>query len=376
MTTSAALCSPAQAVGVGDETDGPSPRLWPYGFAIWTILALVSALQSAMYFARDSREIPWTPILIDRLSDWYTCAIFTPLFFWLVRAIPVERFGWPRAIAAQSVVVAACVPVKYFLYSILLQQLLPAYRNSAFGFLMIGSLAETMAFGAMLSIVHAIDINRRAVQRTAQAARLRQRLAEARLESLTAQLQPHFLFNTLHAISTLMHRDVESADSMLARLGDLLRLTLAGRERSELGLEEELHLLQRYLDIMHERIGERLSVVVDVSDEARSATVPRFLLQPLVENALQHGIGARDGPGVIAILAMCSDGRLLISVTDNGCVGPDFDMGFTREGIGLSNTRERLRERYGDDHAFKLGRARSGGLQVDIDIPFHVLVHS
>jgi signal transduction histidine kinase len=344
---------------------------WLLGFAIWTALGLLSAVQTSIYFMRDGRPVPWAPVITDRLADWYTCAIFTPLFFWLVRAVPWDRRRWWRTIGIQGLVVLACVPVKYALYVLIVQNLIPDFRSVALGPMLVGNfITEVMAFAAMLAVVHAVELTRRTNEQRAQAARLEARLAEARLEALTAQLQPHFLFNTLHAISTLMHRDVEAADTMLARLGDLLRRTLDDRHRPELPLAEELRLLDAYLDIARVRFQDRLTVSVDVPPETSHALVPRFVLQPLVENALQHGIGSREGPGHITIRAGRSGDRLSLIVSDNGTAGSLSGNGFPREGVGLTNTRERLRERYGNDHALRLERAMGGGLVVTMDIPF------
>lgn len=350
-----------------------SERRWPawiLAFGIWTALGLLSAVQTSVYFLRDGRAVPWTPVLIDRLADWYTCAIFTPLFFWLVRAVPWNRYRW-RAIVSQTMVVIACVPIKYFLYVAIVQNLIPDYRTVVFGRILVGSfISEVMAFGAMLAVIHAVEFNRRAMEDTARAARLEASLASARLEALTAQLQPHFLFNTLHAVSALMHRDVEAADTMLARLGDLLRRTLDDRDKPELPLGEELRLLDAYLDIVRVRFDDRLTVDVQVPPDTHTALVPRFVLQPLVENALQHGIGLREGPGLVTIRAERKGDRLSLTVTDDGLAGQLGDNGFPREGLGLTNTRQRLRESYGNDHLLRLTKSACGGLVVTMDFPF------
>lgn len=343
---------------------------WLLGFIVWTALGLLSALQTSLYFLRDNRPVPWEPVLIDRLADWYTCAIFTPLFFWLVRAVPWDRHLW-RAIGLQTLLVLACVPIKYLLYVAIVQNLIPDYQTVVFGRILVGSfITEVMAFGAMLAVIHAVEFNRRAIERTAQAARLEASLASARLETLTAQLQPHFLFNTLHAVSTLMHRDVEAADTMLARLGDLLRRTLDDRDKPELPLGEELRLLDTYLDIVRVRFDDRLTVDVQVPPDTHGALVPRFVLQPLVENALQHGIGSREGPGRVTIRAQRNGDRLSLTVTDDGLAGQLGDNGFPREGVGLTNTRQRLQESYGSDHLLRLTKSAGGGLVVTIDFPF------
>jgi two-component system LytT family sensor kinase len=348
---------------------------WLLGFAVWTVLGLLSAAQTSIYFMRDGRPVPWTPVIIDRLADWYTCALFTPLFFWLVRAMPWERSRWWRPAIIQALIALACVPVKYVMYAGIVQWLIPDYRSVVVGRLIVGNLIyEFMAFGVMFAVIHAVEFYRRALEDTARAARLETRLAEARVEALTAQLQPHFLFNTLHAISTLMHRDVDAADTMLARLGDLLRRTLDSHNGSEVPLSEELRLLDAYLDIARVRFQDRLTVDVTIAAETNGALVPRFVLQPLVENALQHGIGSRNGRGRITIQARREGERLRLSVSDDGVGGVLRDNGFPREGIGLTNTRQRLRERYGSDHSLQLTNGEGGGLLVAVDIPFRTAV--
>ena len=344
---------------------------WALGTAVWTALGLLSVLQTSVYFMRDGRPVPWSPIFVDRMTDWYTCAIFTPVFFWLVRVVPWEQGRRLRAAALQTLVVIACVPVKYFLYVVIVQAVIPDYRTMVFGRVLVGSfISEVMAFGAMMAIVHAVEFNRRAVRHVTETATLQARLAEARLETLTAQLQPHFLFNTLHAVSTLMHRDVEAADTMLARLGDLLRRTLDDRGKPELPLVEELRLLDAYLDIARVRFQDRLTVDIRIAPDTTQALVPRFVLQPLVENALQHGIGSRQGAGRVTIRSQRAGARLSLVVSDDGVGGPLDGNGFPREGIGLTNTRLRLRERYGDDHLLRLAKGDDGGLVVTMNIPY------
>jgi signal transduction histidine kinase len=355
------------------RNDKRTRQMWLIGFVIWTVLGLLSVLQAALFFARDGRPVPWKDVFIDRLADWYTCAIFTPLFFVVVRALPWERARWWRPAALQTIVVVGAVLLKSVLYAVLLERLIPDFGRTSLQRMLVGRfITELMAFAAMLAVVHAVEYHRRVKLETARAARLSARLAEARLQALTAQLQPHFLFNTLHAISTLMHRDVEAADTMLARLGDLLRSTLATRDPSELPLADELQLLESYLAIARVRFPDRLTVDVQVEPPANRALVPRFVLQPLVENALKHGVASRDGPVRITIHAQRAADRLRLVVTDDGDARALGSAGFPREGVGLTNTRERLRERYGADHLFQLARGGRGGLEVTLEIPYTV----
>ena len=189
---------------------------------------------------------------------------------------------------------------------------------------------------------------------------------EARLGALRAQLNPHFLFNALNAISTLVvDGRTSDATKVIARLGDLLRATLATGNASEIPLAEEMDLVRRYLDVEQVRLGDRLAVRIDVEPEAWRGRVPALLLQPLVENAIRHAIAPREHGGEVAIAARRQNGRLHVSVEDDG---PGLT---TRsQGIGLANTAERLRYRYGAAHRFDLGHGELGGLRVDIELPY------
>jgi len=204
-----------------------------------------------------------------------------------------------------------------------------------------------------------------------RALELEKRLAQAKLQALQMQLNPHFLFNTLHSISSLMHKDVEAADTMITRLGDLLRAALAGAETQEVPLREELTLLELYLAVEQVRFGSRLSVKIDVAPDALEAQVPNLILQPLVENAIRHGIEPRARPGRIELRARRENGALTVVVSDDGAglIGNAQ----IKEGIGLSNTRARLRELYGANHRFELLRSEQGGVRVEINLPFHSL---
>jgi two-component system, LytTR family, sensor kinase len=200
-----------------------------------------------------------------------------------------------------------------------------------------------------------------------RAASLQARLAEARLAALRAQLQPHFLFNTLNSVSSLMYRDVEAADVMIARLSDLLRLTLRGDPRREIPLGEEVALLERYLDIERVRFEDRLRVALDIPPPARTALVPPFLLQPIVENAVRHAIAPRPDGGRIDIAAIVEGDRLVIRVTDDG---PGLSPGDAEPGVGLANTRARLAELHGKAARLDLEQAAGGGLVVTIAMPW------
>jgi LytS/YehU family sensor histidine kinase len=185
---------------------------------------------------------------------------------------------------------------------------------------------------------------------------------------LNAQLQPHFLFNTLNTIAEMVHHDADKADHMITSLSDLLRRALELGARQEISLGGEMDLLQRYLDIQRVRFGDRLQVSCHVSDAARGATVPVLLLQPLVENAIQHGLSRRAGTGHIDIHANTANDRLLVTIRDDGEGVSDAALG-GRERVGLGNTRARLEALYGSDHRLNLANAPQGGAELTVDLP-------
>ena len=228
-----------------------------------------------------------------------------------------------------------------------------------------------LIYWVIVSVHHAFDYYRQVQERELRAAELEKRLAQARLQALQMQLNPHFLFNTLHAISSLMHKEVEAADRMITRLSDLLRYALESTDAQEVPLRQELDFLERYLEIEQTRFGDRLAVRVDVAPDTLDALVPNLVLQPLVENAIRHGIEPRSQGGRIELRCRRENGRLVLEVRDNGVgLSPN---GKLEEGVGLSNTRARLEQLYGEKHSFAFGEAPGGGLAVRLELPFRAL---
>ena len=203
--------------------------------------------------------------------------------------------------------------------------------------------------------------------RTAQ---LSAQLAQAQLQALRMQLHPHFLFNTLNAISTLVHKDPEIADRMIARLSDLLRLTLENIGVQEVRLAQELQFLERYLEIERMRFPDRLQVRMHIAPETLDARAPYLILQPIVENAIRHGIAPRSTLGTVEIRAECKNDRLILEVRDDGPgISPDR---IPKDGVGISSTRARLERLYGAAHQFELRNAAEGGLVVTLAMPFRL----
>jgi sensor histidine kinase YesM len=226
-----------------------------------------------------------------------------------------------------------------------------------------------MIFWAASAAIHGVEFYRRLRARERQALILEQRLTRARLDALTAQIRPHFLFNTLNSITTLIRRDPEGAEKMVMQLADLLSATLRSPEEQEISLREEMDLLDSYLSIMQVRFGSRLSVERDVSSAATDALVPAFILQPLVENALEHGIARRPGPGRITVAASRNNGSLELTVGDDG-PGIDVAANSAGNGIGLANTRKRLAELYSGGASLTIDSRAGQGTAVRIAIPF------
>ena len=219
---------------------------------------------------------------------------------------------------------------------------------------------------ALTGIIASLEARRRAVQQRIEQERLRAQVAEQRLLALTAQLHPHFLFNTLQGISTLIHRDPDAADELLAKLGDLLRDLLRHRDRAIVSLEDEIRYARTYLEVASIRFGDRLRFDIAVPADLNDAQVPLFILQPLVENALGHGIGARMGGGSINVRARENGNRLVLEIEDDGA---GLDGQRNSEGIGITNTRDRLRATFGDDFTFTLSSGTDGGAIARVDVP-------
>ena len=339
-------------------------------FAGWTLLAVFYAGRMVLSYAYSGYEVNWAFPLQLSLTQWYGWAVLFPVIVLVARRFSFGgRLWWRDALVHLPVAV-----VFAFGKAIADQTLLPLVTGVNVRYRQIDEAhSNLLTYGVLVGLVLGIDYYRKYRDRELRTAQLETRLAEARLEALRMQLHPHFLFNTLNGISALMHRDVEAADRMLARLSELLRLTLEAGDEQEIPLRQELEFLDRYLAIEKVRFGERLTVLTEVQPDALDAMVPNLILQPLVENAIRHGIGPHARPGRIELRAERRNGRLRLEVTDNGRGIPVGDGGPVVEGVGLSNTRARLRQLYGDDQSFALQNGSEAGLTVRIEIPYRAI---
>ena len=333
-------------------------RLWLFGILIWVTLGLLSAAQNATWRALTNRPVDWLLILPNSLADWLTCGMFTPFFYWMVRQFPIRGERWwtrlPLHLAASLVFVVLKVSIYTPLYNVLNSSEPRTLPMVLFG----GFYADMLAYWASIGVIHAIEYYRESRERALEATQLA-------LDNLRSQLQPHFLFNTLQSISTLIHRDQGAADRMLTDLSELLRLSLQGSGAHEVPLREELGFLDRYLAIMRVRFGDRLVIDLDANDDVLGAMVPNLVLQPIVENAIQHGMADRPDVGHVAIRARRDGSKLRLEVADDG---PGMSSAHPGNGIGLANTRERLRRLYGKAGSIEM--VVNHGLTVQLTMPF------
>ena len=339
------------------------------GFCFWTLLGLSFASQFYISSAKAGLEVTWTQAVNYALADWYVFALLSIPVIQLARRFRFEGSNRMRSLAAHAV-----ASVFFSFAYMVLRALVGQWQSqAAFNDVFKPLLVKTWHFNLLIywvivTVSHAFDYYRKYREREFRASELEKRLVQAKLQALQMQLNPHFLFNTLHSISSLMHKDVEAADRMIARLSDLLRAALEGAETQEVTLRQELELLQLYLSIEQIRFGNRLTVKMNIAPDTLEAQVPNLILQPLVENAIRHGIEPRARPGCIELLAHRQDGTLALVVSDDG--GGLGENGTIKEGVGLSNTRARLRELYGATHRFELVRGQSGSVRVELSIPF------
>src|SRR4051812_5975604 len=343
-------------------------RLLLAGFGFWTAFALVFAIE---YWLLGIPQ-PFSRIVIGQLASWWPCALLTPPLAAVtirIRALRLSRF---RALLLHALGAVGFLVVGGALMGAS-ESLLPwspaeggmlaAARHGVLRYLGPDLLLYCLVVAGTLAAAHAHESRRRGIA----AATLARQLAEARLHVLSAQLQPHFLFNTLHAVSALIWEDQARADRLLARLSELLRLTLRSGGRMETTLEEELVLLGRYVEIQETRYGDRLRISIEAEPAARRAMVPHLILQPLVENAIRHGITRRAAPGRVDVVARLGADGLHLVVRDDGVGLPASRP--VREGVGLGVTRARLRELYGPAFGIELSAGDGGGAVCALSIP-------
>lgn len=353
-----------------------SPLPLPLLFAIATAFGLSSTIQAYLLARADNyTPVVWHLFILNMLY-WYVPALMAPAIMSVATRFHFGHGRWVRSVSIHIVGALAYSMLHtgaMFLTRMALMPQPPAlgwWRMARVEYLrQLDWLFMTYLF--LVGLAHALAYRKESERRAVDAAHLQTRLVEAQLQALQRQLHPHFLFNTLNAIAGLMRSDVDAADRMMDRLGDLLRMTLHTSNIQEVPLREELEMLQKYLDIEQTRFGSRLGVEMAIQPATLEALVPNFLLQPLVENAVRHGIVPYARPGHIHIQSLREDGRLTIRIVDSGDTVPPHRLTLLNQGVGLTNTRARLEHLYRDEHLLLFSNVE-GGFQVTVSIPFSI----
>ena len=315
------------------------------------------------------RPVDVSQIVTASLADWYACGVFIPLLVVITRRWPLDRRHLGARIPLHALVLIGSTLGKLAIDMPLDEVLGQGGDFTLADRIAMGGIMEMIAFACVAAALHAMEFYRRYRERETLALQLQARLSDAQLRALRAQLNPHFLFNTLNAATTLLHRDPNAADSMLTRLGELLRLTLRSDPEHETPLRDEMALLERYLAIMRTRFSDRVTIRCHVDSGVEDALVPSFILQPLVENALEHGIARLQRAGTIEIDARADASSLVLTVRDDG-EGPAQRV--NGNGVGLTNTRHRLAELYGDAARLALHARPGGGTIAEVRLPLRL----
>lgn len=348
-------------------------------FLVWTFIGTIFTLQSYFTSYRSERPVSIVDSIYFQMSWSYLWALATPLVLLAARLIPVERNNWLRSSLLHipiSILLSVAVTALGHIFLWLrigypLGRSLSLERMTRF---VIANFSEGIGIYLLIALTaYAFSYYRRYRQGQVRALQLEAQLSQAQLEALKMQLHPHFLFNTLHSISALLSKDTEAARRMITRLGDFLRLTLENSGAQEVTLQQEMEFLRCYLEIERVRFQDRLITRLNISPQVLDARVPNLILQPIVENAIRHGIAPRSTPGIIEIEAKPHNGSVRIQVRDNGPGMPQHRSADSlfRKGLGLANTETRLERLYGPAHLFDLANDPEGGLVVTLEIPFH-----
>jgi two-component system, LytTR family, sensor kinase len=356
-------------------TARPRPWLWwVVFFGFWTAFGIL--LATPQLLLQDAQAaVPWVRVLRISLLDMYSWALVALVAIRLPRWVSLTRERWPRAVGALLVAGVVLLFVRFFGAQGLAHSLEWSRRTPTAALFLQILPWNLLFYSGLLGLGYGIDYYRRYRDRELEASRLalqasvlQAQLAQAQLDTLKMQLHPHFLFNTLNAISALVRRDPDGAERMIMHLGDLLRAALAKPDRHEVTLREEMEILEPYLEIEKRRFGDRLQVDVAVDPDVLEARVPHLILQPLVENAIRHGVAPRQGRGRVEIRARRENGSLRVWIRDDG---GGIAAGAAQEGgVGLENSRARIEHLYGAAGGLRIGNHAGGGAEVELSIPF------
>ena len=350
---------------------------WRWIAAIWCAGALFDASQTVLIMHAEGRHHAWLPLFGTELVSWLPWALATPLVIYLARRYPIARCMSVRTLCVHIVAFALISAVAES-WSTVLQMLFNPWNNRKWPTfvdtwttaLTFQVLTFLIVYALILTVTYLVDARDSMARQITETARLNEELSKAQLAALRRQIEPHFMYNALNSIAGLV-RDQrhDAAVSMIVGLSEFLRRSAEDSHRAQVALREEVEYLQRYLDIQKVRFGERLQVSVDIPAELLRAQVPNLLLQPLVENAIKHGISKRVAGGNVRVAGACNNGNLHLSVYNDG-PSPPADWEATSTGVGLANLRTRLRILHGRESELQLKRANPGGVEVVVTLPF------
>jgi two-component system LytT family sensor kinase len=360
---------PRRRETAAEAAEAPQPHRrrswWALVFAWWTLNGFASATFYRRMRDEAGLQPSWGHALATTLTSAWLWVPITLLALWLAARFPLERGRWGRHLPVHLAATAAVVLGRAAVV-VLCNRWIGWYQDGLppLSEILITSVENNLfLYWLVTGVAHAAHFY--------QSARRRERqLAHAQLHALKAQIQPHFLFNTLHSISSLVRHDPDRAERMIARLSELLRHTLAAASAQEVALGDELKSLEPYLEIEQARFEDRLRVRWRVDPAALDACVPHLILQPLVENAVRHGLSRRAAPGTLEIAAAREGAVLRLHVRDDGVGVPAGFAWRAAAGVGLANVAARLEQIHGGRHRFELARADGGGAVASIEIPY------
>jgi signal transduction histidine kinase len=356
-------------------TRARTPR-WLWIAAIWCAGALFDASQTVLIMHAEGKHQPWPPLFAIELAGWLPWALATPLIVGLARRYPLAQ-GIRLATLGVHFAAFAGVSAVAETWSAWLQVLFnpwgnrrwPTFADTWSTTLLWQILTFLIAYALILTVTYLVDARDRITRQVTETARLNEELSRAQLAALRRQMEPHFMYNTLNSIAGLVRdRRNDAAVSMIVGLSEFLRRASEDSHRAQVTLAEEVEYLERYLEIQKVRFGERLQVSLDIPAELLGAQVPNLLLQPLVENAIKHGVSKRVAGGSVRVTGACCNGSLCLSVYNDG---PNFpaDWQMRRSGVGIDNLRTRMQILHGSQSDLQLRRVDAGGVEVIVTLP-------
>jgi signal transduction histidine kinase len=342
-------------------------------FGGWTTLGLLASVNVYLVRSKLGMHSDFIKTASAIILEYWIYAALTPPVLYIAQRFPLSAKRWVRTVAIHFAAYFAFCWAEVALAELLhVPMMLPKdFHGNTIWIRFLDSFYYSLwMYWPIVLIWNAYEYYQRYLERDSRAAQLEAQLTRAELEALRNQLHPHFLFNTLNSIASLMHEDLQGADDMIADLSYMLRAYLKDTKMQEISLRQEMDLLETYLRIQMRRFEDRLRYEIDVSETLYNAAVPTLLLQPFVENAILHGIAPKNSPGSVAIAARQSGVHLVLTVTDDG-------VGFTpgeNVGIGVSNSRSRLKQLYGEDQSVELVSAPGQGTRVTVKLPFQFIL--